>query len=58
MREIERVGLPQDLSVGQGAQEAKFYFAPKEGELSASGLGTQEWQWVIIEGRFVLIQRV
>ena len=69
MIEIERVGLPRDLPVGEGAPEVKFYFAPKEGELSAPALGTDvdlivpqdgrgEWEWVIVEGRFVLIARV
>jgi len=58
MNEIERVGLPRDLPVGEAALEAKLYFVRKEGELSAPALGTQEWQWVIVDGRFVLIQRV
>lgn len=61
MTEIERVGLPRDLLVGEGAQEAKFYFAPKGGELSAPALGTDvlgEWEWIVVGGHFVLVARV
>ena len=61
MTEIERVGLLRDLPVGERAPESKLYFAPKEGELSGPALGTDvlgEWEWIVVGGHFVLMQRV